>query len=171
MDSIDIKPGTLTSFTHILPILDTYADAFDFAAKRRIMQLTAKIVEENPKNPSIFLAWHEKNVIGFIGLQMDRDNPDIAEVYGQVVKHGYQGQGVGGKLLQVAIDRVEQSGVGQIRVLIKSSLPTYVRHFYQKAGFKPSFTEDYKGASDESSLMILNLRPQEASSTTAFYPA
>jgi ribosomal protein S18 acetylase RimI-like enzyme len=170
MNLVEIHPCTITSFAHVLPILDTHVEAFDYATKRRIIQLTSKIIEENPQNPPILLAYHEGNVIGFVGFTPDTDDPNMTELFGEAVKHGYQGQGIGTKLLQAGIKHIENQGANQVTIKIKASIPLYVSHFYQHAGFKPSFNEDYTGASDENHTLIFTLKSNQ-SSPENFYSA
>lgn len=172
MNKIDILPCTISAFAHILPILETHAESFNYADKRQIMQLATKIIEENPRNPSVYVAQHEGIIIGFIGLSIDSESPDMVALFGHAVKRGYQGQGIGTKLLQAGINHSHAHGAGQITLQLKASMPQYVLHFYQKAGFKPSFAEGYTGASDESRTFILQLAVTPMATTPAgFYPA
>jgi GNAT superfamily N-acetyltransferase len=157
MNTIDIRPCTITGISRVLPLLESQGDAFDYQTKRQIIQKATKIVEESPKNPTLWLAVHEGAVVGFIGFLIDIENPQSAELFGQVVKHGYQGQSVGTHLLQVGMQNLEDRGVNQILIHLKASAAPYIHKFYQKAGFKQSFNEDFTGASDENTTMILNL--------------
>jgi ribosomal protein S18 acetylase RimI-like enzyme len=171
MDAINIRACTITHSPHILPILDTHVEAFDYFAKRRIVHLVAKNIDENPKDPPVFLAHHEGVVVGFIGFFFDPEDPSLCELFGQAVKHGYQGQGIGTKLLRHGINHITDHGAAQVNLQIKASIPQYVHHFYQRAGFKPSFDESYTGASDENRSFILTLKLTQATVPDNFYPA
>ena len=171
MNKIDILPCTISSFAHILPILETHAESFNYADKRQIMQLATRIIEENPRTPSVYIAQHEGIIVGFIGLNINSENPDIVALFGHAVKRGYQGQGIGTKLLRAGVDHSQSRGAGQITLQLKASMPQYVHQFYQKAGFKPSFSEGYTGASDENRTFILQIGHTPVAATpVGFYP-
>jgi ribosomal protein S18 acetylase RimI-like enzyme len=170
MDNVTIQPCTMTGFSEVLPILDTQTEAFDYATKRYIIQQAAKALDQNPQHPLVFVAHHETAIIGFIGFILDADNPTLAELFGQVVKRGFQGQGVGSQLLQIGLDHLKQVGTSEVRLSLKASTPPYVSHFYKKAGFKPAFNETYTGASDESHTLVLLFNPP-ATEPPSFYPA
>jgi ribosomal protein S18 acetylase RimI-like enzyme len=169
MNHIEIKPCSISGFSNVLPILETHVEAFDYAAKHRIIQQANKSIEQDPQHPPVFLASHEGIIIGFIGLQIDAEDPGLAELFGQAVKHGYQGQGIGTKLLQTGVEYIKTRGSNQISLQLKASMPPYVNHFYQKAGFKLSFDENYTGASDENHTLVLTLKSTQPAQQS-FYP-
>lgn len=171
MGPITIKPCTMKGFSQIIPMLETHGEVFDYSTKRRIMQLTNKELDINPTDPSLYLAEHEGTVVGFIGFKQDDQNPANAELFGQVIKKGFQKQGVGSKLLQQGLQKLKSLGTNQVTVSLKASAPSYVRDFYKNAGFKPMFDEEYTGASDEDNQLILIFDEPADSVPQAFYPA
>jgi ribosomal protein S18 acetylase RimI-like enzyme len=161
----------MNTFARVLPIIDSHADIFDFLTKRRIARLAAKALDENPRKPLLFSAIHEGAAIGFIGFHVSTDNPTESELFGHVVKRGYEGQGIGTKLLLHGLERLEDSGVGTVALLLKASAPTYVTRYYRKIGFRPHFDEEYTGASDEARKFVLLLSSEVESVPANFYPA
>ncbi len=158
MNNIDIRPCTITGISRVLPLLESQGGVFDFQTKRHIIQKATKVVEENSQNPTVWLAIHEGAVVGFIGFMINIENPQLAELFGQVVKRGYQGQAIGKHLLQAGLQDLQDRGVNQVSLQLKASAAPYVHKFYQKAGFKQTFNENYTGASDESRTMTLNFK-------------
>lgn len=161
----------MTGFSRVIPILNTHADVFDYATIRRIMQLSSKAIDQNPQKPLLFLASHEAITIGFIGFQIQTEDPGQSELFGHVVKRGYQGQGVGTKLLRNGLDQLIELGVRSVTLNLKASAPSYVNKFYTKSGFKPSFNEEYTGASDENRTLVLLLDSPVENTPPNFYPA
>ncbi|XCP85023.1 GNAT family N-acetyltransferase [Roseburia hominis] len=99
--------------------------------KTRILQI------QEDKNYMIFTAVGNKEIIGFIGLQMCLTfeiTGKIMRVIALAVAHDFQGQGIGSALLQEAEKYANKNDISTI--LVNSGLKRAQAHqFYEKRSF------------------------------------
>jgi amino-acid N-acetyltransferase len=75
----------------------------------------------------VFFDPDDNSVVGTCSLHICWE--DIAEIRSLAVKEGYQGKGIGKKLVTVCLEEAVQIGIGRLFVL------TYVEGFFNKIGF------------------------------------
>ena len=168
MNKIDVHPCTQVDFPHLLPMLEAYSEVFDYLFKRQIIQTAQKVLDEMSSTPTIFMAHHEGSAVGFIGFSRDDEDPSRFELFGQVVKRGYQGQGIGSQMLAYTSQYNTSIGAAEIHVLLRAHVPPPTRHFYVKNGFKPSFNDEYRGASAEDVMLTKALKHQLATQASMY---
>lgn len=171
MENISIQPCTLVGLAKIIPILEAQSASFDYTDKRRIIRQASKELENNPRNPLLYLAVHDSITVGFIGFSISPENPSDSELFAHVVKKGYQGRGIGTNLFNTGVKKLEDIGTGQVLLQLRATTPPYVSKFYRKIGFKPVFDETYTGATDELLKYTYIFRVPYEATPPGFYPA
>ncbi|MRI83257.1 MAG: GNAT family N-acetyltransferase [Nitratiruptor sp.] len=77
---------------------------------------------------SYFVAHVGEEIIGYVALHIH--SVRLAEIRSLVVKEGWRGKGVGGQLVQMALEEGRALGVQEVLAL------TYTKPFFQRLGFE-----------------------------------
>lgn len=154
MNQVVFQPCTYKEYPKLRPILDSYSEVFDFFQKRQITTLAGKALDEGFAGPTVFMAMHEGETIGFMGGLRNSNNPFQLDMFCLVIKRGYNNQGVGTKLFYYAVEELKQAGFKQLLAHLKGTYPPRTKRYYTKLGFKQWFSEDFTGASDEDIAMM-----------------
>lgn len=88
---------------------------------------------QNP-NANRFLAWAGGLTVGMVGVIVRDDNPTISEIGSMYVSSDFQGQGVGGRLLEAAVDFSKQRGAESTSLWVHERNRTAIE-FYETYGF------------------------------------
>ena len=148
MNQVRFSLCSTVDFPKVLPLFESYADIFPFQQKRLILQQISQVLEEEVHPQSLFRAEHENSTIGFLGTRREEQDPSRFQLFGFIIKRGYQGQGIGTNLLFFAIPHICRNGGRTLSVIVKSHYPPATRTFYRKHGFKEILDEHYTGASN-----------------------
>ncbi|BAZ37682.1 hypothetical protein NIES4101_36050 [Calothrix sp. NIES-4101] len=106
-------------------------------------------INEIDKLPT-FLAWKEKQVVGFLSIKQHTEFAD--EIYVMAVHPQFHRQGIGYQLVEVAEKNLRKQVIEYLQVkTLGASRPNFhyaqTRAFYQSIGFKPleEFLELWQG--------------------------
>jgi GNAT superfamily N-acetyltransferase len=145
VNQISIIPCNFAYSPYILLLLESHGESFPYMLMRDIVHKVNKALDENPTEPPLFIAIHEGHVVGFVGMERDREDYMQFHLFAQAVKRGYQGQGIGKKLLSHAAGKSLLLGGSSLLVSLYPSFSPATRHFFVNQGFKPVFDESYAG--------------------------
>lgn len=96
------------------------------AKKEEMLPRALNDLYENVRD--FFVAEEDDDIIGVCALRILWE--DLAEIRSLAVKEGFQGKGIGSKLVKACIKEAEGLGIKRIFAL------TYQRDFFKKIGFK-----------------------------------
>jgi amino-acid N-acetyltransferase len=116
---MEIRKATIHDVDEMQPLIQQYAD------QGLMLPRSAKSLYEHIQ--CFTVAVKDGKVVGTVGLHILWK--DLAEVRSLAVDPGYQGQGIGRKLVERAIWEAEQLGVEQVLSL------TYQTDFFRKLNF------------------------------------
>lgn len=98
-----------------------------FAKDVKVLPRALSYIYENIRD--FWVVEDDREIIGCVALHIIWE--DLAEIKSLVVKQSYHGQGIGSKLVKVAIKEAGEYEVKKIFVL------TYIPEYFFKFGFKP----------------------------------
>lgn len=126
-------------YVHFKSWHETYIGLID---QTYLDHITAEACVANAHNwpDNILLAKDRDNVIGFIAYNAYRDDSlaETGEIYALYVLQKYQGQKVGYRLMNAAMEQLDKYNTVALWVLKKNEKAI---HFYEKYGFKADGTE------------------------------
>lgn len=102
----------------------------DFAFKNRAKYLLCK------DNMSIFLLQNNNTNIGYCIVTKDNEAGEIDSLY---IQHQYQGQGLGNKLMDKAIDWLDKHKCKIVNISVADGNESVIE-FYEKYGYKKRCT-------------------------------
>jgi len=107
-----------------------FKEHFDsFTFEDRIKKLT------DSAHLSIFVATHDGSYIGYCIVTADKDKGEIDSIY---IQPTYQGQGIGERLMQKALDWFNERECSELMIYVAEGNES-VLEFYEKFGFRKRF--------------------------------
>lgn len=104
--------------------------------------LADEVISDYLFNPAesgyfILVAEIDSSIVGYICYGPTPITEGTWDIYWLAVDHGTQGQGIGGKLMQAAEEKIHKAG-GRLILVETSSKPGYEKTnlFYQRVGYK-----------------------------------
>jgi GNAT superfamily N-acetyltransferase len=156
MDEIELSgyvPGAIGRVTELHGTY--YAKHWDlglyFEAKVAT-ELAAFLTRFDPSHDGIWLARAGENIIGAIVIDGKDADGEGARLRWFILAEGYQGRGVGNRLMQEAMDFCKKAGFRRVYLTTFAGLDT-ARHLYEKHGFRACREEDGSHLTGKASLV------------------
>lgn len=101
----------------------------------RISQQQAVEAVCTAEDTKVWIATDTDSMLGFVAVKLDAES-SMGEIYMIAVDPAFQGQGVGGRLIEFALARMKEAGMS-VAMVETGSDPGHApaRHTYEKAGF------------------------------------
>jgi GNAT superfamily N-acetyltransferase len=156
MDEIEITgyvPGAIGRITELQATY--YAAHWElglyFEAKAAT-ELAAFVSRFNPATDGVWLARQDGAIVGSIFIDGSDAEGEGARLRWFIIAEGYQGRGLGNRLMQEAVSFCKQAGFRRVYLTTFAGLDT-ARHLYEKFGFRLCAEVDGSHLTGKSSLV------------------
>jgi GNAT superfamily N-acetyltransferase len=129
----------LTQLTELL--LDLFTHESDFRPDQTKQMRGLRLILEQPSRGRIFVARHGGRILGMVNLLFTISTAEggfVMILEDLVVRADYRGHGLGGKLLQHAIDYARQKSFLRITLLTDRMTEERQQEFFRRHGFMDS---------------------------------
>ena len=107
----------------------------------------------------VLIAKDGERVVGFVGFgNRGEEAPDVGEIFALYVLSDYYGTGVGRRLMEAGLERLQ--GYPQVCLWVLKGNGRAIR-FYEKCGFRPDGAEMLSSADGAPELRMVLHRPEE----------
>ncbi len=117
-----------------------FSEEAEFTPDRERQMRGLQMIIQSPERGSIFIATEEGEVVGMTSLLFTISTAKGSQVCwleDMIVHPDWRNQGIGGRLLQYAVNYARSQGMARITLLTDRSSEGSIR-FYTRHGFQPS---------------------------------
>ena len=134
-----IRPGTADDAAGVARVqVETWQTAYAHALPaEQLEKLSLKeAVERHRRWPPEFVAEHDGEILGFVGVGKSRDPDTDGELFAIYVHPNHWGTGVGRRLIQAGEEELRKLGHEHAILWVLDDNPR-ARRFYELAGWSP----------------------------------